>query len=104
MEVKIMLAFVFCACVWLAEGNAEKKGHRYSIKLQDDPCNFNTYDIDMDGIIAKDELLAVLSINDADNTLFALVDLMAEDKVIKRDEFYALVPMFIAECSDSNKE
>ncbi|XP_053374811.1 uncharacterized protein LOC128547111 [Mercenaria mercenaria] len=86
------------------EGNAEKKGHRYSIKLQDDPCNFNTYDIDQDGAIAKDELLAILSINEANDTLFALVDLMAEGRVIKRDEFYALVPMLIAECYDSDKE
>ncbi|XP_045185924.2 uncharacterized protein LOC123543920 [Mercenaria mercenaria] len=134
MEVKLVLVFVSCTCVWFANGcnrrssnnnncsggscnshrsqtlekiarsqeaNAEKSRKSYRAQLQCDLCNFSTYDIDQDGVIEKDELLAISAGNDA---VLAVLDLMADNKSVMPEEFYALVPMFIAECSDSGKE
>ncbi|XP_045185938.2 uncharacterized protein LOC123543937 [Mercenaria mercenaria] len=122
MEVKLVLALVFCTCVWLSDGynidylrasrilekyaksleeNAEKKGKSYRAQLQGDLCNFSTYDIDQDGVIEKDELLTISAGNDA---VLAVLDLMADNKSVMPEEFYALVPMFIPECPDSDQK
>ncbi|XP_053387525.1 uncharacterized protein LOC123542753 [Mercenaria mercenaria] len=136
MEVKILLALVFCCCVWLAngcvktnacgdnsdcknkrrrrfsdnhdnrpKGSVGKIGTHYSIKLQDhDPCDFNTYDNDLDGVIAKEEVQDILGINAETDALFADLDIMTEDSVIKLDEFYALAPLIITECYASDRK
>ncbi|XP_053398068.1 uncharacterized protein LOC123543901 [Mercenaria mercenaria] len=86
------------------EGNAEKKGQSSKTELQGDLCNFNRYDINLDGVIEKDEVLAIISTSAKTDAVFAVLDLMKDNKAVTRDEFYALVPMFIDECSDSHKE
>ncbi|XP_045163345.2 uncharacterized protein LOC123527749 [Mercenaria mercenaria] len=122
MEVKVMLCFVLFACVWYAdgchrpsirhlrsleypaerqEGSVEKNGGHYSVTLQAHPCRFDTYDADRDGEISKREVQAILGIAGETDSLFAELNIMPDDGVIKPEEFYAKVPQIITQCLDT---
>jgi Ca2+-binding EF-hand superfamily protein len=38
-------------------------GSKYTVKLPENPCHFNTYDADLDGKISEGELFGVLGID-----------------------------------------
>ncbi|XP_045185915.1 uncharacterized protein LOC123543912 [Mercenaria mercenaria] len=134
MEIKIVLSLISFACFWLADGcdrnnvnsckddatcrihssnthgkrhtrSVQKNGANYSIMLRADPCSFNTYDIDEDGAITKEEFNALLGINEETDALFIDLNLMTDDgnSVIKPDEFYTMVPLIITDCFKSDK-
>ncbi|XP_045161644.2 uncharacterized protein LOC123526520 [Mercenaria mercenaria] len=86
------------------EGSVEKIGAHYSVTPSlAHPCTFETYDADRNGEISKIELQAVLGIGDDVDSLFADLDIMPDDGVIKPDEFSATVPLYITVCLDTAK-
>ncbi|XP_045185855.2 uncharacterized protein LOC123543851 [Mercenaria mercenaria] len=82
---------------------SEKKEAPFSIKLRSTPCSFNSYDVDRDGTITKEEVQALLCGHEDAEMLFSEFDVKPEDGVIKPDEFYSTAPLIIAECSNSDK-
>ncbi|XP_045185957.2 uncharacterized protein LOC123543960 [Mercenaria mercenaria] len=73
----------------------------YSITLQGDPCNFNTYDKNGDGAITKEEMHATLCSNVETDVLFADLDISAVDGEIKPEEFFGMAPLIITDCFNS---
>ncbi|XP_060597251.1 uncharacterized protein LOC132751146 isoform X2 [Ruditapes philippinarum] len=83
---------------------------RHKRSVQDDEtdiftdlCNFNTYDIDENGEISLDELLAISGRSDESQRLFLSLDNEKEDGVITLIEFTAAAPMYIKGCKESDK-
>ncbi|XP_045185995.1 uncharacterized protein LOC123543997 isoform X2 [Mercenaria mercenaria] len=133
MEVRLALNFVLfasfclvdgCSCTNICSAYAECHIHRrkrsldnqerdqienadrnrtYSITLQGDPCNFDTYDDNRDGTITKGELEAILCINEVTDALFSDLNAITDDGVIKPDEFIVIAPMIITDCFSSDK-
>ncbi|XP_045187395.2 uncharacterized protein LOC123545149 [Mercenaria mercenaria] len=75
----------------------------YNITLKVDPCNFYTYDDDRDGTIVKEELHAIFGNNEKTNALFKDLDITPGDGYIAEEEFYAMAPVIIAECLDTDE-
>ncbi|XP_060597249.1 uncharacterized protein LOC132751144 [Ruditapes philippinarum] len=69
-----------------------------------DPCDFNTYDIDENGEISLDELLAISGNNDESKRLFLSLNNGKEDGVITLSEFTEAAPKYIKECIESDKK
>ncbi|XP_053394198.1 uncharacterized protein LOC123545147 [Mercenaria mercenaria] len=83
--------------------SAKWNGNHYNITLYVDPCNFFTYDDDRDGVIVKDELRAIFGDNEKTDALFEDLDVTKDDEGINPEEFYAMAPMIIADCLDTEK-
>ncbi|XP_060587178.1 uncharacterized protein LOC132742729 [Ruditapes philippinarum] len=73
-------------------------GTQFSIMLEDNPCVFETYDIDGDGLILREELESILGVKRETNDLFAFIHSIDVDGPITLAEFCAAIPHLVSEC------
>ena len=51
-----------------------QEGDKYNVTIRLDPCFFPSYDLDRNGVFAKEELLTIFGNNEKADALFASLD------------------------------
>ncbi|KAH3889099.1 hypothetical protein DPMN_013148 [Dreissena polymorpha] len=77
--------------------NTQQMKH-FILSLDVNQCNFNLYDANRDGVITKEELVAVFGDNTNTTELFQALDIISGDGKVDRDEFHYLMSRTIDGC------
>ncbi|XP_060575900.1 uncharacterized protein LOC132733297 [Ruditapes philippinarum] len=120
------LLIILLACLWYVDGcdrtchggshncnNKQKRemetstniqlvGSKYTVKLPENPCHFNTYDADHDGKISEGELFGVLGIDKIPVSVLKDLDVVTDHGVITKEAFDAKVSQVIPQCGRSD--
>ncbi|XP_060586993.1 uncharacterized protein LOC132742568 [Ruditapes philippinarum] len=81
-------------------GILRKIGTQLELNLTENPCVFQSYDFDGDGLISKDELESKIGVKKGAKEIFALVFSKDDDGPITLTEFCMAIPHLVSECTN----